>query len=192
MGGGQPIPAGLSCPPPRFLSSDWLWILNRCLLLLQLLMDMFRKIQILPAGIRKPISWNSSIYWWGATYPSWFILPPTHDGWGATYPSWFILPPTHDGWGATYPSWFILPPTQIFEQWMAMGSELLLITFQLLMDIFHKIQILPAGIQKPISWNLPIYRWGATYPSWFTLPPPKILEQGLFTHNEMTLKYYIT
>ena len=40
-GGGQPIPAGLSCPPPRFLSSDWLWILNCCLLLLQLLMDMF-------------------------------------------------------------------------------------------------------------------------------------------------------
>ena len=31
---------------------------------------------------------------------------------------------------------------------MAMGSELLLITFQLLMDMFHKIQILPAGIQK--------------------------------------------
>ena len=153
-GGGQPIPAGLSCPPPRFLSSDWLWILNCCLLLLQLLMDMFHKIQILPASIRKPISWNSSIYWWGATYPSWFILPPTHNGWGATYPSWFIL-----------------PPTWIFEQWMAMGSELLLITFQLLMDMFHKIQILPAGIQKTISWNSPRYRWGATYPSWFTLPP---------------------
>ena len=153
-GGGQPIPAGLSCPPPRFLSSDWLWILNCCLLLLQLLMDMFHKIQILPASIRKPISWNSSIYWWGATYPSWFILPPTHDGWGTTYPSWFIL-----------------PPTEIFEQWMAMGSELLLITFQLLMDMFHKIQILPAGIQKTISWNSPRYRWGATYTSWFTLPP---------------------
>ena len=30
MGGGQPIPAGLSCPPPRFLSSDWLWVLNCC------------------------------------------------------------------------------------------------------------------------------------------------------------------
>ena len=26
-GGGQPIPAGLSYPPPRFLTSDWLWIL---------------------------------------------------------------------------------------------------------------------------------------------------------------------
>ena len=34
---------------------------------------------------------------------------------------------------------------------MAMGSELLLITFQLLINMFHKIQILPAGIQKPIS-----------------------------------------
>ena len=30
MGGGQPIPAGLSCPPPRFLSSEWLWVLNCC------------------------------------------------------------------------------------------------------------------------------------------------------------------
>ena len=29
--------------------------------------------------------------------------------------------------GATYPSWFILPPTWIFEQWLAMDSELLLI-----------------------------------------------------------------
>ena len=26
-GGGQPIQAGLSYPPPRFLISDWLWIL---------------------------------------------------------------------------------------------------------------------------------------------------------------------
>ena len=46
--------------------------------------------------------------------------------------------------------------------------------------------------QNPISWNSSIYWWGATYPSWFTLPPPKILEQWLFTDNEMTLKYYIT
>ena len=62
---------------------------------------------------------------------------------------------------------------------MAMGSELLLITFQLLMDMFHKIQILPAGGGQHILAGLPY-------------PPPKILEQGLFTHNEMTLKYYIT
>ena len=32
-----------------------------------------------------------------------------------------------DRWGATYPSWFTLPPTQIFLQWLAMDSELLLI-----------------------------------------------------------------
>ena len=37
------------------------------------------------------------------------------------YLSWRV------GGGATYPSWFILPPTQIFEQWLAMDSELLLI-----------------------------------------------------------------
>ena len=27
MGGGQPIPAGLSYPQPKFLSCDWQWIL---------------------------------------------------------------------------------------------------------------------------------------------------------------------
>ena len=75
------------------------------------------------------------------------------------------------GGGQPIPAGLSSPPTQIFEQWMAMGSELLLITFQLLMDMFQKIQILPAGIQKTISWNSPRYRWGATYPSWFTLPP---------------------
>ena len=31
------------------------------------------------------------------------------------------------GGGATYPSWFILPPTQIYEQWLAVDSKLLLI-----------------------------------------------------------------
>ena len=96
------------------------------------------------------------------------------------------------GGGQPIPAGLSCPPTQIFEQWLAMDSELLLIGVTLLMGMFHKIQILPAGIQKTISWNSSIYWWGATYPSWFTLPPPKILEQWLFTHNEMTLKYYIT
>ena len=56
-GGGQPIPAGLSYPPSRFLTSDWLWIL---LLLLTALTtinkypNMFHKIQILPASIQNP------------------------------------------------------------------------------------------------------------------------------------------
>ena len=56
MGGGQPIPAGLSCPPPRFLSSEWAMGSELLLITFQLLMGMFHKIKILPAGIQKPIS----------------------------------------------------------------------------------------------------------------------------------------
>ena len=73
------------------------------------------------------------------------------------------------GWGATYPSWFILPPTQIFELWILNCCLLLL---QLLMDMFHKIQILPASIRKPISWNSSIYWWGQHIPAGLSYPPP--------------------
>ena len=74
---------------------------------------------------------------------------------------------------------------------MTMGSKLLLITIQLLMDMFHKIQILPAGIQKPILEIHPD-TGGGNISQLVYLTPTQILEQGLFTHNEMTLKYYIT
>ena len=33
---------------------------------------------------------------------------------------------------------------------------------------------------------------GQHIPAGLPYPPPKILERWLFTHNEMTLKYYIT
>ena len=123
----------------------------------QLLINMFHKIQILPAGIQKPISWNSPIYRWGQHIPAGLPYPPTPHPrfwsrdclhimkwlWSITllkmmkmsynpdifclftlishlkYLRWWV--------GATYPSWFILPPTWIFEQWLAMDSELLLI-----------------------------------------------------------------
>ena len=93
MGGGQPIPAALSSPPPRFFSSEWQCVLNCCLLLLQLLMDMFRKIQILPASIRKPISWNSSIYWWGQPIPAGLSYPPPMMGGGQPIPAGLSCPP---------------------------------------------------------------------------------------------------
>ena len=75
---------------------------------------------------------------------------------------------------------------------MAMGSELLLITFQLLMDMFHKIQILPVVYKKTFLEIHPDTGGGQHIPAGLPYPPPKILEQGLFTYNEMTLKYYIT
>ena len=75
---------------------------------------------------------------------------------------------------------------------MAMGSELLLITFQLLMDMFHKIQYCLL-VYKNSFLEIHLYPCGGEHiPAGLPYPPPKILEQGLFTHNEMTLKYYIT
>ena len=55
---------------------------------------------------------------------------------------------------------------------MAMGSELLLITFQLLMDMFHKIQILPAGIQKKTFLEIhPDTGGGQHIPAGLPYPP---------------------
>ena len=59
---------------------------------------------------------------------------------------------------------------------MAMGSELLLITFQLLIVMFHKIKILPAGIQKPIFEIHPYTGGGQHIPAGVPYPPHKILE----------------
>ena len=117
---------------------------------------MFHKIQKLPACIQKTISWNSPIYWWGATYPSWFTLPPHPRFWSSdclhimkwlwcitllkmmkmSYnPDIFCLftPISHlkylRWWvgGQPIPAGLSCPPTWIFEQWLAMDSELLLI-----------------------------------------------------------------
>ena len=96
MGGGQPIPAGLSCPPLGFFE-QWLAMDSELLFIAFTTINGYVS-QNTDSLLRKPISWNSSIYWWGATYPSWFILPPTHDGWGATYPELVYLAPHLDFW----------------------------------------------------------------------------------------------
>ena len=75
---------------------------------------------------------------------------------------------------------------------MAMGSELLLITFQVLMDMFHKSRYCLLVYKNPFLEIHPYTGGGQHIPAGLPYPPPKILEQGLFTHNEMTLKYYIT
>ena len=36
-------------------------------------------IEIFPACLHQPVTRNAFDDGWGATYPSWFILPPTHD-----------------------------------------------------------------------------------------------------------------
>ena len=46
--------------------------------------------------------------------------------------------------------------------------------------------------KTPFLENHPFTGGGQHIPAGLPYPPPKILEQWLFTVNEMTLKYYIT
>ena len=79
-GGGQPIPAGLSYPPPKILDPH------------------------LPTSIETDLkcfnSYNDELTTESTcfmpVYNSWSREIPRISGWGATYPSWFILPPTQD------------------------------------------------------------------------------------------------
>ena len=58
--------------------------------------------------------------------------------------------------------------------------------------MFHKIQILPASTQKQFLEIHPYTGGGQHIPAGLPYPPPKILEQWLFTDNAMTFKYNIT
>ena len=96
--GGQHIPAGLSCPPgvklnqPGYLAPHPWTLSSNCPEILKLLLisqacinGIFHIIQI-----RNSLSTDFVIA----------LIPVTRnafdDGWGATYPSWFILPPTEN------------------------------------------------------------------------------------------------
>ena len=135
MGGGQPIP---NAPHLDF------WAVNG---ISELLFIAFttRKIQILPASIRKPISsytgWGQHpiyLLMGGGQHPSWFTLPPTqvsdwlHSIWvGGNlkwYPSWFTLQSPHvRRWvGGNLSQLVYLAPHLDFWAVM-MDSELLLI-----------------------------------------------------------------
>ena len=165
-GGGQPIPAGLSCPPLGFFE-QWLAMDSKLLFI-----------------AFTAINWKyfAKCRYCLLVYENSFLEIHPFTGGGQPIPAGLSYPPPMMGGGQPIPAGLSCPPTQIFEQWMAMDSELLLITFKLLMDMLHKILILPAGIQKPISWNSPIYSWGATYPSWFTLPPTQDFGNGDCLH----------
>ena len=80
-GGGQPIPAGLSSPPPpprpRRWSSDCLQIMKmtfKCYI-----SENDENTLLFRHFLQEPVSRNALDDGWGATYPSWFILPLTHD-----------------------------------------------------------------------------------------------------------------
>ena len=106
MGGGQPIPAGLSCPPPRFLSSEW--AMGSELLLMYF------------STINGYVSQNKDTACW--------------------YTKTHFLNKQITGGGQHIPAGLPYPPLKILE--LAMDSELLKLVLQLLMGMFHKIQIL--------------------------------------------------
>ena len=80
MGGGQHIPAGLSYPPPKTLE-QWLCTKNendfKCYISENY--ENTLKFGYFPACLQQPVTKNALDDGWRATYPSWFILPPTHD-----------------------------------------------------------------------------------------------------------------
>ena len=47
------------------------------------------------------------------------------------------------------------------------------------------METFPACLQQPVTWNSLDDRWGATYPSWFILPPPP------HTHTPMIFKQWL-
>ena len=92
-----------------------------------------------------------------------------------------LLPPSppcrnalDDGWGATYPSWFILPPTRDFRALTGYDFVIAVNCFNNYKRIcFTKYRY--CLLKKSHFMKFFIYRWGATYPSWFTLPPCPLL-----------------
>ena len=79
-GGGQPIPAGLSYPPPKILDPHLSTSIETALKCFNSYYDELNYwIHLSHACLQQLISRNTSYQGWGATYPSWFILPPTQD-----------------------------------------------------------------------------------------------------------------
>ena len=220
--GGILSPLVYLTPHPRFLSSDCLQIIQWLSSITVLKMKKFLIFQTffllvytnlllkIPSMMdggqpKNPISWQSSMYWWGATYPSWFTLPPHPRFWNGDclhLMKWLwsitLLKMIKISYNSDifcfftlishlkYLRWWVgggepisaglSSPTQIFEQWLAMDLVIAVnyfnnykwICFTNKMDMF---QILPASIEKPISWNSSVYWWGAFCPSWFIVPP---------------------
>ena len=74
--------------------------------------------------------------------------------------------------GLSYPP---PPPPMIFEHWLAMILLLLLIALTTINGFVSQNTDTACQYKKSHFMKFFIYRWGATYPSWFTLPPTPLL-----------------
>ena len=80
IGGGQPIPAGLSYPHPRLWSSD-------CVQRMKMTFKCY-----ISENHENTLKFGHFLH----VYNNQSLEMPWMTGGGATYPSWFILPPNHD------------------------------------------------------------------------------------------------
>ena len=116
----------------------------------------FLVIETFSACLQQPVTTNALDDGWGATYPSWFILPPTQDFEAVTvctenendfkcyisenyentlkfghflhvYNNQSLEMPWMMGGGQPIPAGLSYPPPMIFEHWLAMILLLLLI-----------------------------------------------------------------
>ena len=198
-GGGQSIPAGLSCTPTQifeqWLAMDLVIAVNcfdnykqirstkyrYCLLVYK---NQFLEIhpytgggQHILAGLPYPHLrfWNGDclqiMKWlWSITLfkmmkisynPDFFCLftPISH----LKYLQWWV--------GGNLSQLVYLAPHPDFEQWLAIDLVIALNCFNNYKRICFTKYRYCLLVYIPVSWNSSIYRWGATYPSWFTLPP---------------------
>ena len=168
---------------------------------------MFHKIQILPASIKNPISWNFSFTGGGQHIPAGLPYPPPpplphhHPGHCSSkflqimewvfsaswvklmkiscYRNIFCLFTTTShyqclGWrvgGNLSQLVYLTPHPRLWSsdcvQRMKMTSSATLVKIMK----YLKIWTFPACLQQPVTRNALDDGWGATYPSWFILPP---------------------
>ena len=97
------------------------------------------------------------------------------------------------GGGQPIPAGLSCPPTWIFEQWLAMDSKLLLIAVTTINGyVSQNTETACLYTKNHFLKFIHLLVGGNISQLVYLTPPPKILEQWLFTHNEMTLMYYIT
>ena len=130
-------------------------------------MDLFHKIQILPASIKNPISWNFSFTGVGQHIPAGLPYPPP--------PS---LPHHHPGHCS---SKFL----EIME-WVFSASWVKLMKISCYRNIFCLFTT--TSHYQCLGWRV----GGQPIPAGLSYPPPKTLEQWLFTENEHDFKCYIS
>ena len=163
MGGGQLIPAGLSCPHPDFWAviGFGFWIAVNCF------------------NNYKWICFTKYRYCLLVYINRFLEFHPFTGGGGG-------------GWQHV-PAGLPYPPPMIFQQWLAMDLVIAVYCFnnnEWICSTKYRYCLL---VYKNLFLEIHPYTGGGQHiPAGLPYPPPKILERWLFTVNIMTFKYYIT